>query len=57
MTQRISHHCSKIPSWIAVAACYDRTHLAALGERVARLEGAILGPRDFARDTGTGNTT
>ncbi len=29
--------------------------IAALAERVARLEGVILGPRDFARDTGTDN--
>ena len=33
-----------------------REQVAALAERVARLEGVILGPRDFARDTGTGNT-
>jgi len=34
-----------------------REQVAALAERVARLEGVILGPRDFARDTGTGNAT
>ena len=34
-----------------------RDQVTALAERVARLEGVILGPRDFARDTGTGNTT
>lgn len=33
-----------------------RKVVAALAERVARLEGVILGPRDFARDSGTGNT-
>ena len=33
-----------------------REQVAALAERVARLEGVILGPRDFARDTGTSNT-
>ena len=33
-----------------------RKELAALAERVARLEGVILGPRDFARDSGAGNT-
>ncbi len=31
-----------------------REQLAALAERVARLEGVILGPRGFARETGTG---
>lgn len=30
--------------------------LAALVQRVARLEGVIPGPRDFARDSGAGNT-
>ena len=30
--------------------------LAVLTERVARLEGVILGPRDFARESGAGNT-
>lgn len=34
-----------------------REQVAALAERVARLEGVIPGPRDFARDTGTGNRT
>ncbi len=33
-----------------------RKVVAALAERVARLEGVILGPRDFARDSGAGNT-
>ena len=33
-----------------------RQELAALAERVARLEGVILGPRDFARDSGAGHT-
>ena len=33
-----------------------RKVVAALVERVARLEGVILGPRDFARDSGAGNT-
>ena len=33
-----------------------REQVAALAERVARIEGVILGPRDFARDTGTGDT-
>ncbi len=34
-----------------------REQVAALAECVARLEGVIPGPRDFARDTGTGNRT
>ena len=33
-----------------------RDQVAALAERVARLEGVILGPRDFALETGTGET-
>ena len=33
-----------------------RDQVAALAERVARLEGVILGPLGFARETGTGNT-
>jgi len=36
-----------------IAAVHEQ--VAALTERVARIEGVILGPRDFARDSGTGN--
>ncbi len=33
-----------------------RKVVAALAERMARLAGVILGPRDFASDSGAGNT-
>ncbi len=33
-----------------------REVVAALAERMARLAGVILSPRDFARDSGAGNT-
>ena len=36
-----------------IAALSDQ--LAALTERIAHIQGVIPGPRDFARDSGTGN--